>query len=40
MFPGCMRERVAEFVERASAEGLDTGCVAALAFPPFALPRP
>jgi pimeloyl-ACP methyl ester carboxylesterase len=38
MFPACSRDLVAAFVERASAAELDTSCVRALAWPPFATP--
>jgi pimeloyl-ACP methyl ester carboxylesterase len=33
----CLRGLVAEFLDRASADGLDTGCVSALPHPPFVL---
>jgi hypothetical protein len=38
MFPGCARDLVVAFVERANAAGLDASCVRALAWPPFAAP--
>ncbi|HEU4560793.1 MAG TPA: alpha/beta fold hydrolase [Longimicrobium sp.] len=40
MFPGCMRELVGEFIERGSADGLDTACVASLRWAPFATGAP
>jgi len=38
MFPGCARDLVVAFVERATAAELDASCVRALAWPPFATP--
>lgn len=37
LFPGCMRELLGEFVERASSAGLDTACVQTLRWAPFAI---
>jgi pimeloyl-ACP methyl ester carboxylesterase len=36
MFPGCARDLVVAFVERATGAALDASCVRALAWPPFA----
>jgi len=40
MFPGCMRELLGTFIERASAAGLDTACLRALRWAPFATGQP
>lgn len=40
LFPGCMRELLGEFVERASSAGLDTACVQSLRWAPFATGAP
>jgi hypothetical protein len=37
-FPGCARDLVTRFVERARSEELDSACVRALTWPPFAVP--